>query len=105
MTPACTEAGGLTTGVVVFAGIESRKYRVRGTVSRLGIKGPYRLYLTERLYGRFVATTVSDENGNYSFDYVPNVGSSRASYTIIAVDHTGDPLNAAISDYVTPEPM
>lgn len=80
----------------------SGRYRVHGTIDRLGVPGIYRVGLFDRLTKRLLAETWSDEDGAYSFDYLVYAANG---YFAIAYDHTGTPLNAAVSDLITPELM
>lgn len=75
-------------------------YRIAGTVSRLGVAGKYRVRLYDQRSGIIVREVWSDEAGNYAFNYIAD-----GVYYVVAFDHTNNPVNAAISDYVTPEPM
>ena len=77
-------------------------YRITGTVTELGVAGPYRVRLFDRQSARCVQETWSNAVGNYAFDsiaYRPN------GYFAIAYDHGDNPLNAAIADLITPELM
>lgn len=73
---------------------------VHGNVSRLGLNGAYKVRLYLRANGVLYGETRSDAAGAYQFDLVPN----EPCY-VIAFDHGDEPVNAAISDYITPEPM
>lgn len=77
-------------------------FRVRGTVTELGVAGPYRVRLFERLTARCIRETWSAADGSYSFPYIAY---RYQGYTVVAHDHGDSPLNAAIADLVTPEPM
>lgn len=74
--------------------------KVAGNVSRLGVAGVYKVRLHLRSNGILYAETWSNAAGEYLFELVP-----PEPYYVVAFDHTGSPVNAAISDYVTPEPM
>lgn len=77
-------------------------YRITGNVDELGVYGSYRVRLFERKSGRFIRETWSAADGSYAFNYIayrPN------GYFAIAFDHGDNPLNAAIADLITPEPM
>jgi hypothetical protein len=78
-------------------------YRINGTVTELGVCGRYRVRLFDRVTGLCIQERWSDaNNGTYSFtylDYRPN------GYFAVAFDHGDNPLNAAIADLITPEPM
>lgn len=77
-------------------------YRITGTVTELGVAGPYRVRLFDRQSARCLRETWSVADGSYSFDYI----AYRANgYFAIAYDHGDNPLNAAIADLITPEPM
>jgi hypothetical protein len=75
-------------------------YRVTGNVSRLGVAGSHKVRLYLRKNGVLYGETWSSAAGEYQFDLVPN----EPCY-VIAFDDTATPVNAAISDYVTPEPI
>lgn len=77
-------------------------YRIYGTVDELGQLGSYRVRLFDRVSGRLLREQFSDADGNYSFQYLAN---RPQGYILVAHDHGADPLNAAISDLVSPEPM
>lgn len=81
----------------------SGRYRIQGTADRLGVVGSYQIVLFNALNQRVLAETWSAADGTYTFDYL----AYRANgYFVIAHDrHTGSPLNAAIADLITPEPM
>lgn len=46
--------------------------------------------------------TWSDATGKYTFEWIAHL---EKGYFLVAHDHGNDPLNAAIADLVTPEPM
>ena len=69
-------------------------------MTELGVPGAYKVLLFLRT-GALIAETLSDQDGNYVFSNLDPNG----SYMVVAQDHGPNPLNAAISDYVTPEPM
>lgn len=77
-------------------------YRIRGTVTELGVAGAYRVRLYDRYTGRLVRETWSGANGAYAFDWIAY---RLRGYFAIAFDAGAGPLNAAIADLVTPEPM
>lgn len=77
-------------------------YRVRGTVTELGVAGSYRVRLFDRLSSRCIRETWSAADGSYSFPYIAY---RDKGYTVVAHDHGDGPHNAAIADLVTPEPM
>lgn len=77
-------------------------FRVRGTVTELGVAGPYRVRLFDRLTARCIRETWSAVDGSYSFE---RIAYRAQGYTVVAHDHGASPLNAAIADLVTPEPM
>lgn len=74
--------------------------KITGTTTRLGIAGSHRVYLYRRDTGRLVATTRSDAAGTYSF---PNLPLRSSAYFVVALDDSGNPVNAAVSDYVSSE--
>jgi len=76
--------------------------RITGTVTEMGTVGSYRVRLFDRISARCIRETWSAADGSYSFPYLayrPN------GYFAIAYDHGENPLNAAIADLITPEPM
>lgn len=82
----------------LFAG----RHRITGTVTELGAAGAYRVRLFNRASAMCIRETWSAEDGSYAFEhlaYQPN------GYFAIAHDHGASPLNAAIADLITPEPM
>jgi hypothetical protein len=77
-------------------------YRITGTVTELGVAGAYRVRLFDRQSARCIRGTWSAADGSYSFPYIayrPN------GYFAVAYDYSDNPLNAAIADLITPEPM
>lgn len=77
-------------------------HRITGTVTELGAAGAYRVRLFDRRTALCIRETWSATNGAYSFTnmaYQPN------GYFAVAFDHGASPLNAAIADLITPEPM
>jgi len=77
-------------------------YRIVGTVTEVGVAGPYRVRLHDRRSALLVRETWSAADGSYSF---PNIAYHLNGYYAIAFDHGDNPLNAAIADLITPEPM
>lgn len=80
----------------------SGPYRVTGTVTELGVAGRYKVRLHHRKTGQLIKQTTSSATGAYTFSYLAY---SQNGYYVIAFDHGNNPLNAAIADFVTPEPM
>lgn len=80
------------------------RHRILGVVDELGVVGPYVVRCYGRAFGRFIAETISDEEGNYVFE---NLAYLPQGYFMVAHDwpSPGDPVNGAISDLITPEPM
>jgi hypothetical protein len=77
-------------------------YRITNVVSRLGIVGEYQVRLYNRASGELVSEMSSGADGSYAFndlEYIEN------GYFVVAFDHTESPVNAAISDLLTPVPM
>ena len=77
-------------------------YRIVGTVTELGVPGAYRVRLYERRTGLMAREMWSDSSGNYAFNFIAYRGDG---YFAVAHDNDGNPLNAAIADLITPEPM
>lgn len=88
--------------VLLPMGNESGRYRISEHVSRLGLAGAYRVCLYSRRSGILIAETVSNTDGAYTFDCIAY---KLGGYFVVAFDDTGQPVNAAIADYITPEPM
>lgn len=77
-------------------------HRIVGKVSELGVFGTYKVRLFLRNQPICIRQVFSAANGDYAFNniaYIPN------GYMVIALDHGENPLNAAIADLITPEPM
>jgi hypothetical protein len=72
--------------------------RVAGTVTVAGMPAVRRVRLFDRISGRLLRETWSDEAGAYQFD---NVALDRA-YTVVSLDHTLV-NNAVIADNVFAE--
>lgn len=77
-------------------------HRITGTVDELGQSGAYRVRLHDRVSGRLIRETWSDASGAYSFGSIAN---RPQGYYLLAFDHGADPVNAAVADLVSPEPM
>lgn len=77
-------------------------HRIAGTVSELGAPGQYRVRLFDRQSARALRETWSAADGSYSFPYIAY---RYQGYFVVAYDRGASPLNAAIADLVTPEPM
>jgi hypothetical protein len=89
-----------TNGTVGGFGLD--EYRIQGTVTRLGVPGPYWVVLYSRASKRPVRAVWSATNGEYSFDYMTN---PPTKYFIVAFDSAASPINAAISDFITPDAL
>ncbi|MBK1719239.1 hypothetical protein [Thiocystis violacea] len=96
--------GGIVYPLVIAARdvYDGGHYRIIGAVDELGAVGPYRVRLFDRQSARCIRETWSDEAGNYRFDWIAY---REQGYFAIAYDHGDNPLNAAIADLITPEPM
>jgi hypothetical protein len=77
-------------------------YTVSGVVTRLGIAGPYPVALFERASRRLVRQTLSGSDGSYVFLSIAYI---EKGYFAVAFDYSAEPVNAVISDYLTPVPM
>jgi len=78
-------------------------YRIANVVTELGVPGRYRVRLHLRANGMLVRETFSAADGSYAF---PGIAYLEGGYYAIAFDWlTPAPLNAAIADLLTPEPM
>lgn len=84
--------------------VDGGAYRISGTASRQGQAGVYRVALFERSTLRLVRLTKSAANGSYLFD---NLKVRPNGYFAVEFDDplAESPLNAAIADLITPEPM
>lgn len=91
------DAAGIGSGRVAYIGLAV----ISGTVSRLGAAGSHRVRLYARESGKLLAETWSGTNGAYAFT---GLMPSEFNYFVCAFDHSATPVNAAISDYLTPEP-
>lgn len=95
-------AGRLLSALIRADAMDGGYHRVRGTVTEIGVAGPYRVRLFDRLTARCIRETWSAADGSYSFPYIAY---RDKGYVVVAHDHGDSPLNAAIADLVTPEPM
>lgn len=77
-------------------------YRIRGAITEIGVVGSYRVRLFDRQSGRRIRETWSAPDGSYSFPYIAY---RHRGYFVVAYDYGDNPLNAAVADLVTPEPM
>jgi hypothetical protein len=77
-------------------------YRLVGVVDELGAPGQYRVWLHLKGNGMPIREALSDESGNYVFN---NLADLSLDTFAIAFDHGDNPVNAAISDQLTFEPM
>jgi hypothetical protein len=82
--------------------IDGGRFCIVDTVSRLGVMGHYLLVLFDRRTKRPIRETWSAANGAYAFN---NISYRYRGYFINAFDHSGTPVNAAVGDFLTPEPM
>lgn len=87
-----TQAGGTLSG----------QHRITGTVTELGAPGAYRVRLFDRRSAICIRETWSAADGAYAFNHLAN---QPNGYFAVAFDHGDNPLNAAIADLITPEPM
>lgn len=94
--------GRLMTTIIRRDVVDGGAYRISGTVSELGVPGPYLVRLFHRESGRPIKETWSAADGGYAFNWIAY---RSQGYFIIAHDHGAYPLNAAIADLITPEPM
>lgn len=77
-------------------------FRIHGSVTELGVVGRYQVRLYDRKTGILIRKIWSSSAGDYSCDCIDYKANG---YFVIAFDHGDNPLNAAIADLVTPEPM
>lgn len=78
-------------------------YKITGTVTELGIVGSYIVKLFDRKTGRVIRKTLSRSSDGY-YEFL-NLHHQINGYFAVAFDHGDNPLNAAIADLITPEPM
>lgn len=95
------------TGLILPSGYRQDIYdggafRITGNVDELGVMGAYRVRLFDRQSARCIRETWSAADGSYEFPYIAY---RYQGYFAIAYDHGDSPLNAAIADLITPEPM
>lgn len=95
-------SGRVLTGLAAAHPYDGGRQRVRGTITELGVPGPYRVRLFDRRTGRLLRETWSAADGAYQF---AGIAYRPQGYVVVAHDRGADPLNAAIADLVTPEPM
>lgn len=78
------------------------RYCISGTLTRehVALSGPVRLF--DRQTGRLLRQTTAAANGSYSF---VGLAYRYRGYIALAHDQNATPLNAAIADLITPEPM
>lgn len=76
--------------------------RISVTVDELGAVGAYRVALIARDTLRVVGSAISGTDGVVVFE---NLAVITAGYFAVAFDHGDNPLNAAVADMLTPEPM
>ena len=70
---------------------------IKGQVKEVGAPIPCRLRLFEKISGRMVFETVTDQNGFYEFDHL-----TKTKFFIVA-HHPENQFNAVIQDNVVPE--
>lgn len=92
----------IVIGAVSMGLAGSGQHRITGTVTELGAPGVYRVRLFNRLTAKCLRETWSSADGSYVFNHLAN---QPNGYFAIAFDHGASPLNAAIADLITPEPM
>jgi len=70
---------------------------IKGVVNETGTPIPCRLRLFEKISGRMLVETVTDQNGAYEFDHL-----TMAKFFIVA-HHPTSKFNAVIQDNVVPK--
>lgn len=78
------------------------RYKIQGIVDRLGVVGKYNVLLYLKSTGSPLLGTFSGIDGTYSFVGIKYI---YKGYYLVAFDNNANPLNAAISDLITPELM
>lgn len=78
--------------------------QIKGTITKLGVDVSRRWFCIDRVSMKPIAVGKSDDSGAYTIRYLrylPN------RYLVVAVDDAAisNPLNAAVADLITPEPM
>lgn len=82
-----------------FGVVQSYAYvlKIRGSVKKLGFPSAARVRLFEKLSGKLVAETLTDSQGNYSFENL-----AQTAFFVIAHDPASQ-YNAIIQDMVVPK--
>lgn len=88
----------LSTDLSAYGG----NYRIKGVITENNIPGIYKVFLFDRRSLLCIRGCFSNAQGQYSFD---NIKYSFQGFFVIGQDNAGNPLNAAIADFVTPEAM
>ena len=97
--------GGYLVNPRLHGGIDAvygGRCRITGTVDELGVSGIYRVRLFLKDNGMKLRETWSASDGSYKFE---NIAYLDQGYFLVAHDHSTPKVNAAISDFVTPEPI
>jgi hypothetical protein len=77
-------------------------FRIANVVSKLGVVGKYRVRLFIRKTSICIREVWSDSSGYYCFNNIPFIANG---YFVAAFDAANIPVNAAIGDFISPEPM
>lgn len=99
---------GIISGPPRYDLVYGGNYQITGTVDKLGVVGKYWVWLFDLKSGICIRKTCSDSNGIYKFTYITYL---PYGYFILAFDRginpgtPVNPVNAAISDLITPELM
>lgn len=94
-------SGAILAGVIRPA-LCTGRYQIACAVDELGVAGRYRCRLYSRRDGRLIREVWSDASGSALFT---DLAYEPQGYVATGYDHGADPVNAAISDLITPEPM
>lgn len=70
---------------------------IKGQLKEKGAPIPCRIRLFEKISGRMVAETITDQNGFYEFDHL-----TKTKFFIVA-HHPASQFNAVIQDNVEPK--
>jgi len=76
--------------------------QISDTIDEEGTAGAYRVRLYHRLTGKLIKQVWSHADGTYTFDHIAE---ESEGYFVVGFDHGATPVQAAVGDLITPEPM
>lgn len=76
---------------------DANGFLIKGQIKELNIPFPCRVRLYERISGRLIKEVLTDNLGNYKFDFL-----AKSTYFIVA-HHPSNQYNAVIADLVVPK--